>query len=689
MPSSFRGAVSTVLGLDLREVVTPNAAPGRAISEISAAYSAPAANASAGAGTSIATVQFSGWNASDLSTYASAAGLKMPSVAEIGIDGMVPSQVDGNGGEVEVALDQQMLLANAPGAKQRIYFSPSTASGMYNTYARIAADAAANHITAGSVSWGICEPTISQIVVNTIEDAVDRAVASGVTLFASTGDHGSTCAASNGKQVQAVSYPASSPAVIAVGGTTLTKSGSTYTETGWSNQYGSSSGGYSRFERPTYQPGWQEDGAGRQVPDISAISDPTSGPGFYASSMGGWMLAGGTSLASPVLAAQLTATLTARSCTVGVGAIHDALYANPSLFRDVTSGSNGAYSAATGYDLVTGLGTPNWSKLSSKLPSTTACPVASTVPTPASTPTSTPTPTKVPEPVKTAEPTPAPTTQAPTPTPTPTKEPEPVKTSTPTPTPTPTKAPTTPTPTPTKAPTPTPTPKPVTGISKDGTQLLGPATLASGKSIHSPSKQYVLKVQTSGDLTLSGNGRTLWHTGTKSTGAYLSTQADGNMVLYSKAKKALWQSKTAKKGTGTAVTLYLDDQGRAKLKRGTITWQTNRAGTDTFTPGTVLSVGQAVYDSTAKRKLIMQADGNVVLYSGTKALWSTRTAKKGGHHLSLLKDGNLVLYTSKNKVLWQTKTNKQGSSVKVTVKSDGNLVMLKGSKTVWQTKTKG
>jgi hypothetical protein len=73
------------------------------------------------------------------------------------------------------------------------------------------------------------------------------------------------------------------------------------------------------------------------------------------------------------MAGQFVSTLTSLGCTTGVGDIHAALYANPSAFRDVTSGNNLLYSAGKGYDLATGLGSPNWAALASALPGTAGC----------------------------------------------------------------------------------------------------------------------------------------------------------------------------------------------------------------------------------------------------------------------------------------------------------------------------
>lgn len=373
LPASFQGAVSAVLGLDTRPVASHAAIPaGYTPADVAGAYGANAA-ATAGAGTTVATVQFSGWDRNDLTAYAVAAGRPVPAVDQIAVDGANVHAVDGSGGETEVALDQEALLATAPAARQRIYVAPNSFQGTYDTYSRIADDVQAQHITAVSISWGFCESQASADVRSVLDDALDRIVAAGATVFAASGDDGANCPVSDTKSIRDVSYPASSLAVVGVGGTSVTRSGSTWRETGWSNTLGAGGGGTSSYDKPAWQTGTGVSGTKRLVPDIASIADPNRGLGVYLGAAHGFALGGGTSLASPVVAGQLAAALSTRSCTDGVGDVHAALYANPTAFRDVTSGSNGTFPATTGYDLATGLGTPDWSRLAAAIPVPASC----------------------------------------------------------------------------------------------------------------------------------------------------------------------------------------------------------------------------------------------------------------------------------------------------------------------------
>jgi subtilase family protein len=168
----------------------------------------------------------------------------------------------------------------------------------------------------------------------------------GVAVTVSSGDDG-----------YGVEYPAASRYVTAVGGTSLNKDSSTrgWSETAWDGS-GSGCSGY------IPKPSWQTDSscAMRAVADVSAVADPDTGIATYDSYGTGsyrWQQVGGTSLASPVVAA-------AYALTGYVAATGGLAYTNPDWFNDVTSGTNGSCtftylcSAALGYDGPTGMGTP-------------------------------------------------------------------------------------------------------------------------------------------------------------------------------------------------------------------------------------------------------------------------------------------------------------------------------------------
>jgi hypothetical protein len=186
---------------------------------------------------------------------------------------------------------------------------------------------------------------------------------SHVTFLSSTGDTGSPSG-----------YPAYSPNVIAVGGTTLsvTSSGTYQGESGWSG----SGGGFSSNEsEPAYQRSVQNSGS-RSAPDVSIDANPNSGVSVYDSYDNGsstpWTAVGGTSLAAPMWGGLIAIADQGRLVdgqpvlnTISNPAAGNKTEALPLLyqapksdFHDIVSGNNGGYSATTGYDEVTGIGTP-------------------------------------------------------------------------------------------------------------------------------------------------------------------------------------------------------------------------------------------------------------------------------------------------------------------------------------------
>ena len=377
-------------GTDLRNAYT-SAAQTRS-------RTAPYSGRYRGARPTIATIQFAGWNRNDLATFASRNHLPYNSstLTEVPVNQSSVPDTSSSDGSIEVALDQESILATNPYARQRAYFAPNNNAGFIAAFSKVLDDAVGNkhayrggdsHITALSVSWGGCE-TDNQTTNETTNNILKSLVAAGVTVFSASGDSGAyDCSNYLGSVVLGskigVDFPSSSPYVIGVGGTTLSRNpggpnnGHNWLETAWSCSgknacaggllaFGGGSGGSgggtsSIFAKPSYQGGIS--GSGRMVPDIAAVADPANGMTIYTSySTYGWVTVGGTSLAAPVEAALFTNMLSAHGVTHGIGNIHSKLYAAAKVsgsFRDVTSGTN-TYAAGRGYDLVTGLGAPLW-----------------------------------------------------------------------------------------------------------------------------------------------------------------------------------------------------------------------------------------------------------------------------------------------------------------------------------------
>lgn len=364
LPLALRTLATAVVGgddapLPLRHAASPGADYG---AQVRQTYAAPV---KAGAITpTIATLQFTGFQASDLTSFATANGLPDPVASgqfvAISVDGASTSTPIGNG-DVEFALDQEALLATAPTARQRAYVAPSTNQGFVDLLNSMASDASATHMVAAASSWGLCESDLPDAARIAIHTAITNVSAAGVTFFAATGDTGSDDCNDG---TAAVDFPASDPLTVAVGGTTLSASGS---QTAWSNGGGGLS---ADFPQPAYQ-GSVLNGGERAVPDIAMQADADVN-GFPTIRQGQPMRVGGTSLSAQLAAATFTNSVVAHGATAGVGDIHSELYqAQACGFTDVTSGSNGLYHASPGFDLTTGLGAPAWSRLAYALvPST-------------------------------------------------------------------------------------------------------------------------------------------------------------------------------------------------------------------------------------------------------------------------------------------------------------------------------
>lgn len=270
----------------------------------------------------------------------------------------------------EESIDVETSSAVAPSSKVRVYASLDLSfTNLDTAYQAVITDLQNGvKITQVSISLGLCESQTPSNEIGT-EDGFYAVMSSlGASVFISSGDSGSReC----GGRTNTTSFAATSPNVTAVGGTTLrvTSSGTISSETGWS---GSGGGLSSLFNRPSYQPtslGFTK----RAIPDFSAEADPNTGA--YILVNGTATQYGGTSLAAPIVAGLMARVNSARLAAgkLPLGLMNSRIYSliGTANFRDITSGSNGGYSAVVGYDRVTGIGTP---KLGTLLPTLVAQP---------------------------------------------------------------------------------------------------------------------------------------------------------------------------------------------------------------------------------------------------------------------------------------------------------------------------
>ncbi|GHO46739.1 S53 family peptidase [Ktedonospora formicarum] len=315
-----------------------------------------------GQGQSVALFELDGYVPGDVNTYLQQYGLGAPRYSNVLVDG---AKNKAGSGAPEVELDMEILSAIAPKATQKVYIGPNTAQGALDLYNQIVTD---NTSKVVSISWGACERETGQSLASAMDNVFKQGVAQGQAFFAASGDSGAY--ACDDSQL-GVDYPASDPHVVGVGGTKLSvnSDGSYADESAWSDtsssRRGGGGGGISQyFKRPAYQDGIQTSRY-RAVPDISADADLRSGYSVFI--QGRWSVIGGTSASAPLwagIATNINQYLTSQDMpTMGSG--HEALY---SLFttpqpyapyHDVTTGDNLYYGAKKGYDLATGMGTPN------------------------------------------------------------------------------------------------------------------------------------------------------------------------------------------------------------------------------------------------------------------------------------------------------------------------------------------
>ena len=361
-----------------------------------------------GEGQTVALFELDTFQASDISAYTSCFGQSHTSIQTIktGSDSVAT-----DGGVVEVELDAELVLSTAPKLGTLVIYEAANSVSDYNAeWAQIVQDAP----PIVSTSWGLCESAFGSNEINQENSYFMAAAAQGQSIFAASGDNGSSgCYSATDQQPNTQlepQDPASQPFVTGVGGTTLNWNGSALNETVWKNSNsvnpsGASTGGISTiWQKQSWQsaPGVsnyyssrticsaQVGKICREVPDVSLSADPYAGyPIYCTSSAAGcsaihpWITVGGTSAAAPMWAAMMALaneeSVRAGSFNIGFAnpllyqiASNAVQYAND--FHDVTSGNNdyaslqgGKFPATANYDLATGLGSYNADHLATDL----------------------------------------------------------------------------------------------------------------------------------------------------------------------------------------------------------------------------------------------------------------------------------------------------------------------------------
>ena len=293
----------------------------------------------------------------DVHAYWSSIGIpaaSQPTVVVVPIDGAVNSpDVNDGGSTAENTLDVTTIGSCCYGSKVTIlfYLTTGTVAGFYDAFnSAINVPVLVNGIRVSpsviSCSWGAPENSFTKTQLNQYNNLFAAAVAKRINICVASGDNGS----SDGGRGNNADFPSSSPNVVSCGGTTLTCPSLNYTGAGTIEVAWSTGGGglSAIFACPSYQAGLGY--SKRALPDIAMNADPNTGINFL---IGGQSATyGGTSIVAPAMAAFI-------ACSGVTDFINPHLYkirSNAACFHDITSGSNGAYSAKKGYDLCTGLG---------------------------------------------------------------------------------------------------------------------------------------------------------------------------------------------------------------------------------------------------------------------------------------------------------------------------------------------
>lgn len=336
-----------------------------------------------GSGNALALIEFSKYARGPVADYQSCYGTGVPIT-----DKLVNGGTSDTSGAIEVQLDEEVAAGSAPGLDHIYSYVAANSTSFATVVDRILDDRPSTHVNEISISWGLCEDVAGGAYLDAQHTEFQLAAAAGVSVFAASGDSGSAdCKPFTNSAAATVDYPASDPAVTGVGGTTLRigRSGANR-ETTWGGPSASSGGGGGvshHFEMEDWQAGpgvvacGQPPVSCREVPDIALDGNPNTGYVVRVTNGGStvWGQVGGTSAAAPLMAA-ITAVANSASVAAGgkrLGPANEFLYSHPGIFHDVTVGTNGiagadlAYPAGAGYDMATGLGSPDGVKFAQAL----------------------------------------------------------------------------------------------------------------------------------------------------------------------------------------------------------------------------------------------------------------------------------------------------------------------------------
>jgi kumamolisin len=301
----------------------------------------------------------------------------LPQIVDVSIGGASNQYGGGTEADEEIALDLQVVAGIVPSAKIVVYFAGNRVENLVQAVQYAVLDSA-NRPKILTISWGSSEGFWHKDVVDTMQAALGDAISTRVTVIAAAGDMLATAGVPDG--AAHVSFPASSPYVLACGGTAITvENGAISQEKVWNDGTVGTGGGISEVFGlvPAYQAGLSipvsvsTGHAGRGVPDVAAAA--SGDPGYRIVLGGREVTKDGTSAVAPLWAAMLAMANAERPSPIGFA--NPLLYANQANLRPITLGNNKVknlgYVAASGslWNGCTGLGVPKGAQLIASLAS--------------------------------------------------------------------------------------------------------------------------------------------------------------------------------------------------------------------------------------------------------------------------------------------------------------------------------
>ena len=412
IPEELHGVVTSVTGLDNRPFAKPHFRIHRGMAQAMAATTSAHASvdvssfptgfspiqvadlynfpsAKDGTGQTIGILELGGgFRTEELNTYFSGLGITPPKVTAAsypngGTNSPGTDALDPQNSDVEVMLDIEVSGGVAPGADIVVYFAPDATDQSFLGVMNAMIHDTTNQLNIISISWGGPEDEATDQFRNEFDQLLQSAAQMGITVCAAAGDNGSADFAANDPNWDHkahVDFPASSPNILACGGTQMTASNNAITnEVVWDDgPNDGTGGGVSReFAQPAYQANVEKQAAVdppgpvmRGVPDVAGDAAPGSGYQVlcdgqqFPDASQGIPPVGGTSAVAPLWAG-LMARIN-QGLSKPAGFINTLIYALPvsaGAFHDITQGNNGDYKAGKGWDACTGLGSPNGQNL--------------------------------------------------------------------------------------------------------------------------------------------------------------------------------------------------------------------------------------------------------------------------------------------------------------------------------------